>query len=164
MADGADSAQTESAPKKKGGGALPLIIGAVAALGIGAGAAYAVKTELVPTPDFSAKPEAPKVEAAKLSYLELPPIAVPLPPESGRPRQLRLALSIETTEEKLLEVEAQAPRILDALNTLLRAIDQKDIANPTALDRLRAQMLRRLRLATHPEAVRDLLIVEYVIL
>ncbi|MEL6317860.1 MAG: flagellar basal body-associated FliL family protein [Pseudomonadota bacterium] len=162
MADAAE--ETDAPAPKKKGGILPLALGAVAALALGAGAAYAVRNGIIPTPDKTEPPIEKKTETDPPAFYELPAIAVPLPAENGRPRQLRLALSIETTADQLLDVESQGPRILDSLNTLLRAIDGEDIADPTALDRLRAQMLRRLRLAIHPEAVRDLLIVEYVIL
>ncbi len=165
MAEAAAEAKPSAKDGKKGG-MVPLLIGVVAAIALGGGAAYGVMSGLIPTPDLSADPatKEEKKEEVALAFLELPPISVPLPPEDGRARQLRLALSVETTADQILEVEAQAPRLLDALNTLLRAIDEDDIAKPAALDLLRAQMLRRLRLATHPEAIRDLLIVEYVVL
>lgn len=83
--------------------------------------------------------------------------------QSGAARQLRIALSVETTEAYLHSVEEQKPRMLDALNTLLRALDERDLSDPSALDRLRAQMLRRIRISTDPTAIQDLLITEYVI-
>lgn len=161
--DAAEDAPGEGAKKKKGG-VMPLIIGAAAALGLGAAAAFAVKTGVVPTPSLG-DPAPAKVEKDEpsLAFVELTPIVIALDPTEGRARNLRLALSVETDVERVGDVEFALPRIVDSLNTLLRAIDQDDLADPTALDRLRAQMRRRVQLATDPDTVRDLLIVEYVI-
>jgi flagellar FliL protein len=55
------------------------------------------------------------------------------------------------------------PRILDVLNTYLRAVDVRDLEQPAAIARLRAQMLRRIQVVTGEGRVRDLLITEFIL-
>ena len=55
------------------------------------------------------------------------------------------------------------PRVLDVLNTYLRAVEVRDLEEPAALARLRAQMLRRIQVVTGEGRVRDLLIAEFVL-
>ena len=55
------------------------------------------------------------------------------------------------------------PRVLDVLNTYLRAVDVRDLEQPSAIPRLRAQMLRRIQVVTGPDRVRDLLITEFIL-
>ncbi len=162
-ADGAEGT------KKKKGGKGGLIIGLVLAIALGAGAAFAVMSGLVPIPggeEHAAEEDGHKKEEEehkpKPSFVALDPLTVTIG-KSGAPRQLRIALTIETTEHYAPDVEETRPRILDALNTLLRAVEETDLSQPWSLDRLRAQMLRRIRIATDPTAIQDLLITEYVI-
>ena len=49
------------------------------------------------------------------------------------------------------------PRVLDVLNTYLRAVEVRDLEEPASLARLRAQMLRRIQVVTGEGRVRDLL-------
>ena len=55
------------------------------------------------------------------------------------------------------------PRVTDVLNGYLRAISLSELQEPTALIKLRAQMLRRVRLVAPPDSVRDLLFQEFVL-
>lgn len=166
----------EEAPKKKGGIMMPLIFGLVGALLMGGGAAFTVSSGMVDVPGLTdsaekmgkdgkpikkkkKKEEKPK---AKPAFVELAPLAIPVMMADG-PRQLRMLLMVETEEGKEEKIEKLTPRIQDALNTLLRAIDPRDLGSSDALDRLRAQMLRRVKLATDDAPVTDLLIVEYIV-
>jgi flagellar FliL protein len=60
------------------------------------------------------------------------------------------------------EVARQMPRIVDVLNTYLRALDLPDLEEPAALTRIRAQMLRRIRLVVGADRVNDLLVMEFI--
>ena len=53
--------------------------------------------------------------------------------------------------------------ILDVLNGYLRAVEMRELEDPSALVRLRAQMLRRVQIVTGEGRVRDLLVTEFVI-
>ena len=55
------------------------------------------------------------------------------------------------------------PRIVDVLNTYLRAVEVRDLEEPAAMARLRAQMLRRVQVVTGEGRVRDLLVTEFVL-
>ena len=55
------------------------------------------------------------------------------------------------------------PRVMDVLNSYLRAVEVSDLEDPSALISLRAQMLRRIQLVTGEGRVRDLLIMEFVL-
>lgn len=155
-------------PAAKKGGLGPLIIGLVLALAFGGGAAYGVMSGLVPLP-FLDDGEAGAGHAEGASKAE-PPVFVEFEPLTltigavDAPRQLRIAFAVETTKAHAAEIEQMRPRILDSLNTLLRAVDDNDLGAPYALDRLRAQMARRVGVAVGPERVTDVLIVQYIIL
>lgn len=83
--------------------------------------------------------------------------------ESAKSRHLKMSLVIETDPEAEGVVAQMTPRILDVLNTFLRAVDERDLVDPAAMTRLRAQMLRRIRLVTPPGSVRDLLIQSFIL-
>lgn len=158
--------------KKSGGMLVPILVGLVLAMALGIGAAVAVMTGVAPIPGLSAeekdenaekkpeKKEEKKEEAAV--FVEFEPLELSIGRVDNRSK-LRLKFSIETTATYMPKVEELKPRILDALNTLLRAADARDLVEPRALARLRAQMLRRVRLAADPTAIRDLLVTEYFI-
>ena len=65
--------------------------------------------------------------------------------------------------ESTTEIEALEPRILDVLNTYLRAVDLELLQDRRALLMLRAQMLRRVQVVTDDQAVKDLLITEFIV-
>jgi flagellar FliL protein len=60
------------------------------------------------------------------------------------------------------DVTAILPRVVDVLNSYLRALEISDLEDPAALTRLRAQMLRRVQIVAGPGQVNDLLVMEFV--
>jgi len=83
---------------------------------------------------------------------------------SGRKtRHLNFGAALEVAPEYKEEVTNLMPRILDILNTYLRAVELKDIESPSAMTRLRAQMLRRVNIVSGEGRVNDLLITEFVL-
>lgn len=101
-------------------------------------------------------------EAKGASFVPLDPLIVNVDsPEGGR--YLRFVAQVEAAPGKAVEVEANKPRFADVLNGYLRAVDIADLENPRALDLLRGQMLRRLQTVAGEGAIRDLLIVEFVL-
>jgi flagellar protein FliL len=83
--------------------------------------------------------------------------------ENDHGRHLRFGATLEVNRRYQSEVEQLMPRILDVLNSYLRALDTQSLAEPGALIRLRAQMLRRVQIVTGEGRVRDLLITEFVL-
>lgn len=78
-------------------------------------------------------------------------------------RHLRFQAYLEVDPAVAEEVKHLSPRILDVLNTYLRAIAESELEDPASMNRLRAQMLRRVQVVVGEENVRDLLITEFVL-
>lgn len=180
-----DEQTPAEAPKKSS--KLPLVIGAVLMLGLGGGgffAAYSGMLDGLLGKEQSAEAGAdadahPEVEAhaaeddhAKTSghesavqvasFVQLDPLVISLG-SGARLAHLRFSahLEVETgTEETVI---ALMPRVLDVLNSYLRALDPSELTDPTTMIRLRAQMLRRIQLVIGEDAVKDLLIAEFVL-
>ncbi len=146
----------EPQPKR---GKLPLLLGGVLALLLGAGGFYATWSGLILS--GGAVP-AERTVASTVAFVPLPPVMLTLPQEAGA-RFLRMTAQLEVERNHAEEVAALTPRLLDVLNGYLRAVDTRDLESPPALVRLRAQMLRRVQLVSGPGRVRDLLITEFVI-
>ncbi|SMX47372.1 flagellar basal body-associated FliL family protein [Actibacterium lipolyticum] len=154
----------EPVPKKS---KLPLLIGLILALGLGAGAFFAVYSGKVHLPiggEKAADKDHKKDDAkdSGVSFVALDPLIVSLGPESPN-RHLKFAASVEVVPGHEVEVTNLMPRILDVLNSYLRAVDVADLETSATLVRLRAQMLRRIQIVTGEGQVRDLLITEFVL-
>ncbi len=163
MADAA-VVEEEEAPKPS---KMPLIIGLVLLLLGGGGGFYATWSGLL----FGAESEETKAEvkeekekdkAPAIEFIPIDPITVSLPQGSAQ-SHLRFRAELEVPRAYASDVEAVLPRIVDVLNGYLRAIEANDITDPSALTRLRAQMLRRVQVVTGPEQIQDLLIMEFVL-
>ena len=106
---------------------------------------------------------APPPEAAGHgSFVDIGQMVVTLGP-LARARHLRLTASLEVAPETEAEVATLMPRIKDVINGYLQALEEADIERPAAMARMRAHLLRRIRVAAGEEAVRDLLITEFVL-
>ena len=165
MADPDPDAETgaEDAPPKKS--KKGLLIGAVVAALGGGGAFYAVNSGMIlgaaDVADTHEGEDKPMLEDTKLaSFVPIDPLVISLGGQSQH--QLRFNAQLEVASEKQADVENLMPRILDVLNGYLRAVDVADLQSPTALVKLRVQMLRRIQLVTGDGHVKDLLITEFV--
>lgn len=158
----------EDAPRKKS--RLPLIVGLVLALAGGGGGFYAVQSGLIlgEPSDAHADPadRAAHDEAAlplpSVAFVELEPLVINLG-QDGQDRHLRFRAHLEVVPKHEAEVTKLVPRVLDVLNGYLRAVSVTDLQDPGALVRLRAQMLRRIKIVTGEGRVRDLLVMEFVL-
>lgn len=154
----------ENAPLKKS--KLSLIIGVVLAIAGGGGGFFAVKTGLIGgATDQSVEADTRGMTAetvAPFAFVPLDPLVISLPGLGSRVH-LRFAAQLEVAPANVAEVEALKPRIVDVLNGYLRAVEVAELEDPTALMRLRAQMLRRVQIVTGEGRVRDLLIMEFVV-
>lgn len=158
----------EDAPKKKS--KLPLIIGVVLALVLGGGGFFAIFSGMILAPaavdhasDEEAKSEEEEILALpQVAFVPLDPVVINLGPVGSR-RHLRFRAQLEVVPDYQAEVEGILPRVLDVLNSYLRAVAITDLEDPTALVRLRAQMLRRVKIVTGEGRVRDLLVMEFVL-
>lgn len=154
-------AVAEEAPKKKS--KLPLVLGLVLMLALGGGGFCAVYAGLVfGHPKDHAEEAAHEVEALPdIAFIPLEPMVISLGTESGR--FLHFSAELEVAKAFEPEVTLILPRIIDVLNGYLRAVEIADLEDPTALVRLRAQMLRRIQMVTGDGRVRDLLVTGFVI-
>lgn len=139
---------------------LPLLTGGVLAMGMGAAGFYAGARDVLSLPGFGADRE--EGLAARIAFVRIEPLVISLAPGSGA-RHLRLSAELEVEAPHLDEVRMLMPRILDVLNGYLRAVATQDLESPSALVRLRAQMLRRIQIVTGEGRVRDFLVTEFVL-
>jgi flagellar FliL protein len=142
---------------------LFLIVGSLAAGGgIGASGLLASAYESALAQPGARSPAAPV-------FVTLPEFNVAIgawgyqaaPAEVGR--HLRAVVQLEIEADLRSQVEALQPRIVDAVLTFLHALDERDLASIRGLDRLKAQMLHRVRLVTGDEAVRGVLITDFTV-
>ncbi len=153
-------ALADEAPKKRS--KLPILIGLVLAVLLGGGGFYATWSGLILGGDDHATADALPGPLQGIAFVPLETMIVSLGPGAGS-RHLRFTAQVEVVESAVADVTLLAPRILDVLNSYLRAIDSADLENPQAMARLRAQMLRRVQIVTGDGRVRDLLITEFVL-
>ncbi len=160
----ADADVPEEAPKK--GSKLPLIIGLVLAILGGGGGFFAVQSGMIGGSaengqDASAD-EKPEPKVLNVSFVAIDPLVISLPGNGGRDH-LRFSAQLEVAPDDVDEVEAIKPRIIDVLNGYLRAVELRELEDPTALVRLRGQMLRRVQVVAGEGRIKDLLIMEFVL-
>ena len=153
---------------KKKGGKGGLIIGLVLMLVLGGGGFFAVYSGMLALPfggeeHAEEKHEAPPPpDLPPTAFVKLDEIVISLG-RGARAKHLVLAAELEVNPLHTAEVETLKPRVLDVLNTYLRALDERDVEDPAAMARLRAQMLRRIQVVTGEGRVRDLLITRFVL-
>jgi flagellar protein FliL len=156
----AEAAEGE-APKKRS--KKPLLIGLVLALLLGGGGFYATYSGiLMGGGEEHAEEDHAPGPLIGIAFVPLETIVISLGADSGS-EHLRFTAQLEVVDTAAADVTTLAPRILDVLNTYLRAIDTASIEDPQAMARLRAQMLRRIQVVTGEGRVRDLLITEFVL-
>jgi len=162
MAD-ADEVQDE-APEKKS--KLGLIIGVVLALALGGGGFFAVYSGMVlgsQAPDDEMQEDTAEMESLPdVAFVPMDPLVISLGRGSVN-RHLRFRAELEVEPSAKEDVTAVLPRVVDVLNGYLRAVALADLEEPSALIKLRAQMLRRVQIVTGEGRVRDLLILEFVL-
>ncbi len=167
----------------KSGGKKGLIIGLLLAVMLGAGGFYGSYSGLVPLPlgvrqppdqaraQTAAQDSAPRETTSALeggatpegtAFVDLKPMVISLG-EKAANNYLRLHATLEVAPARKPLVTMLIPRVMDVLNEYLRAVTPADIENPAMMGRLRAQLLHRVQLVTGADAVRDLLIVEFVL-
>lgn len=148
------------APKKNS--KLPLIVGVVLALMLGGGGFYATVSGMILGAGGDHAPEAEVADLPDIAFVPLEPLVISLG-AAAQSRHLRFAAQLEAAGPHAAEVTLLQPRILDVLNGYLRAVDVAELEDPSALVRIRAQMLRRIQIVSGEGRVRDLLITEFVL-
>ncbi len=151
----------EDAVKKRSKG--PLLVGLVLAAVLGAGGFYATWSGMILGGEtHGAAAEGAPGPLTGIAFVPLETMVISLGPDSTS-NHLRFTAQVEVVDTAAADVALLAPRIMDVLNSYLRAIDTASIEDPGAMARLRAQMLRRIQIVTGEGRVRDLLITEFVL-
>lgn len=153
----AEASETEGKKKRS---KLPLVLGGVLAVLLGAGGFFATYTGLIG--GGGASHAAVPKESETIAFVPIQPLVIPLGPQANA-RHLRFTGDLEVAKGGEGEILHLMPRILDVLNSYLRAVEVTEFNDPPALARLRAQMLRRVQIVTGEGRVRDLLITEFVL-
>lgn len=148
----------DTPPSRRDRAKLVLVL--VLALVLGAGGFYATWSGAVLR--SAPEGEAEAVALPDIAFVPVAPVVISLP-GSARSSHLRFTSQLEVTEKYTAEVTLLLPRIIDVLNGYLRAIEVSELEDPTALVRIRAQLLRRIQLVAGEGRVRDLLIAEFVL-
>lgn len=158
-----DKASEDEEPKKKS--KMPMIIGLVLALAGGGGGFYATFSGMILGAESdSANDEDTAPEAANpdVEYVAVDPLVISLrAPSNAKHLRFRAHLEVEASAKE--DVEKVLPRVIDVLNSYLRALEPGELEDSSALTRLRAQMLRRVQVVTGEGKVNDLLIMEFVL-
>ena len=157
-----DEAPAGEAPKKRS--KLPILLGLALMAVLGGVGFYATFSGLLVGPHHEAAAGADPVpeSTAGVAFVPIDPLVISLDP-SARSSHLRFSAQLEVDEAHRGEVTTLMPRVLDVLNSYLRAVEVSDLEDPSALVRLRAQMLRRVQIVTGEGRVRDLLVTEFVL-
>ena len=166
----------DASPPKKS--KLPVLIGLVLALVLGGGGFYAVRSGLLggsgagghgPAAAGGHGAEAGGADGhggagpmPAVAFVALQPLLVSLN-HTDPPRQLRFEATLEVAPDHAGEVESLMPRIMDVMNSYLRAVEMEDLRDPAALLRFRAQMLRRVQVVTGEGRVEDLLVTSFLV-
>ncbi len=158
-----DAPAEDEQPKKKS--KLPLLIGLVLALAGGGGGFYATWSGMIlgGEQDTAHADETAKIKPGPdVSYVEVEPLVISMrAPSNAKHLKFRANLEVPTLARE--NVEKILPRVIDVLNSYLRALEPSDLEDPSALTRLRAQMLRRVQVVAGADNVNDLLIMEFVL-
>lgn len=160
----AEPGAQEEAPKKKG--KLGFLVGVLLAVILGGGGFFAVYSGMLLAPqdhatDTGHGEEVVVDELQPVSFVPLDPLVISIG-RGSTARHLRFRAELEVTPGSETDVTQLSPRVMDVLNSYLRAVEVSDLEDPSALVALRAQMLRRIQLVTGEGRVRDLLIMEFV--
>lgn len=154
---------SDAAPLKRS--RILLILGVLLALAGGGAGFYATWTGMILGGETAAEKghaQASPPGGRDIDYVAIDPLVISMHASSNA-KHLMFRANLEVRPEAKEDVEKILPRIVDVLNGYLRALEPGDLEDPSALTRLRAQMLRRVQVVTGPDRVNDLLIMEFVL-
>lgn len=163
----------EETPAKKS--KIPVFIGFFLALIAGIGGFYAmtsglfsgtegVESESVAREqgtDDSPLPGAVSSES-NLVFLPIEPVVVNMPPDA-RHTHLRFVVQLEVDRAHVAELEKQMPRIVDIMNSYLRALEPDSFNDRQILAQIRVHLMARFAVTFGRGHVRDLLVMEFLL-
>lgn len=161
--------EADSSEEKSGKGGLigailtPLVLG-----GVSFGMVYSLPSAEAPAVQENSKSDSNhkeekadiKIEAKPVGIVELNEFVVSL----RRDRQiLRILIALETPKDNTENIDPNDPRLRDAFMSYLRAVEVEKLEEISFLPNLRAQLLRRAKLALGEENVSGVLITDFLI-
>lgn len=154
--------QTEE-PKKS---FMPIILGVALCAALGSAGFYGVYSGMILGPDVDEHAESISDEAVEsldpMQFVAIDPLMVSISAGNGV-QNLRFEGHLEVNPTYSTDIENLMPRIMDVLNSYLRAVEIADLRDPNTLLVLRAQMLRRIQIVTGDGRVRDLLVTKFLV-
>ncbi|PZX09986.1 flagellar basal body-associated FliL family protein [Celeribacter halophilus] len=164
----AEEEQLKSGANKKA--KLSMLLGVILMLALGGGGFFLVYSGALFPPDEGRSGKGSSTvdggsvtPLPNVAFVPIDPLIVNLVDTSGQNRHLRFQAQLEVPTQYKQEVETLLPRLVDVLNGYLRAVEVSELESPSALVRLRAQILRRLQIVAGEGRVNDVLIMEFVI-
>jgi flagellar FliL protein len=105
-----------------------------------------------------------EMAAPKAIHHELPEMMVNLSAGNDRPQYLRVKITLEVADAKVVEALKPAlPRVLDTFQVHLRELRAADLEGSAGLFRLREELTRRVNHAIAPAKIRAVLFREVVV-
>jgi flagellar protein FliL len=160
-----EAAEPDPPPPKRRRKFLFILLGTLILLSGGAAAAWQFVPGLAEKVKMAiGHGETATIAAAKPVFIDLPEMAVTLP-NAGHPRQMRIRMSVELAKgtAEIGAADVLSPRVYDALLTYLRTLREGEVDGGLGLDRLRADLFRRLDLIMGSGVLRDVLITSLVL-
>lgn len=148
---------------------MPLLIGLMLFVLLGAGGFYAtfsgvfsLSAVLGGDGGEAGAPEKAHSDSPDFAFAPVGEIVIPLGPKANS-EFLILEAEIEVAPEDKAALMAQMPRVRDMFNTYLRAVETRDLEAQDATLRLRAHLVRRLKVLLEPLTPRDLLFTTFIL-
>ncbi len=97
-------------------------------------------------------------------YYNLPEMVVNLSSKEKRAQYLKLKVSLEARDQKVLDALTPImPRVLDMFQLYLRELRSSDLEGSAGIYRLKEELLRRINLEIHPHQVSRVLFNEIIV-
>jgi flagellar protein FliL len=115
-------------------------------------------------PDGPAAPASANTATLESSYLKLPDIFVNLSSGQGRPRFLKLGVSLEIKgEDQVAVIKKNLPRVIDSFQIYLRELRVEDLNGSAGMFLLKEELLRRVNSQLAPARVDNVLFEEMLV-
>ncbi|VAW00659.1 Flagellar biosynthesis protein FliL [hydrothermal vent metagenome] len=164
-----DLAEGLEQKKTSGKKIIIIAVAAVLVLGLGGGAAFyfmsgGEEEQAIDLEHGGQETELVEQEPSELLFLELEPMLVNLDTAGGKPKYLKLTISLEVDKQLSLdELNKKMPRIIDQFQTYLRQLRIEDLNGSAGMFRLKEELLIKVNDAVYPTRVNDVLFKEMLI-
>ncbi|MEM9043662.1 MAG: flagellar basal body-associated FliL family protein [Pseudomonadota bacterium] len=158
----AEAESVEMTPKRSS--PLKFLIPVLALLLPAAGGFYATYSGMVALPfggEGESKPMKKPPISLEIAFLSLEEMVISLGPGAAA-THLIFQAELETVPAAVDPLGKLRPRIIDVFNTYLRAVEERDLRTPGGMTKMRAQLLRRIRVVVGEIEVRDLLFTKFI--